>query len=109
MNIQTVAAGVVRTENIFDTGTNLMADVKSLGLAALAVVAVVFVVLKFVQSRGSVGSIVGVIAVGAIALWGASNMDKLKGDVDDTVNSVGVHQIVSGVGTGHALSESSRI
>lgn len=86
--------GAIRTENVFDTGTDLLVDIKKMAIVAIVVVAICFVVAKFVQSRGSVGSIIGIVAIGAIATWAATHMDDLAGDVGDTLNGSSVHQIV---------------
>lgn len=96
MNINTLAsAGAnIRSENLFDTTQNLGADIKQLAIYAVGVVVVVFVVTTLVKTRGSIGALVGIIAVGAIAIWAATHMDQLSGDVDDTINGSGTSQIV---------------
>lgn len=85
---------VVRTQDLFTTGHNLFAQVRTLSIFAVGAVICVFFVVKLVQTRGALGPLVGLIATGAIALWAVSHMDRIQGDVGDTFQGSSVHQLI---------------
>lgn len=81
--------------DLFGKADGLMDNIRGLLILVLSVVALGLLVMAAIKGRGSLGLLIGAACSGLLALFFATNMEGMSGDVEDTWNQLSPSVVVA--------------
>lgn len=73
---------------MIDTLNNLIAQAEVLVVAAISLMAIAFVAVVWARTKSAVPT-VGAVVLGAVVVWGVSNIDFVQQKVDQDIRDAG--------------------